>query len=104
MPVLLGGSPAEPATPAGICSAQRDNLVIGPGPDAGGSNQGKTGGCHVPVKSGMDVGSVAPREGLPEKDGWATAGTTDIATSAWNRNCRGSAMGPLVSSAPLCVL
>jgi hypothetical protein len=28
----------------------------------------------------MDVVSVAPREGLPEEDVWATAGTTDIAT------------------------
>jgi hypothetical protein len=34
---------------------QRDLLVTGPGPDAGGSNQGKAGCVQTPVSCGIDA-------------------------------------------------
>src|SRR5215467_6003096 len=35
------------------CCGQRDLFVTGPGPDAGGSNQGKAGCVQTPVNSGI---------------------------------------------------
>src|SRR5689334_14078887 len=55
MPTLLGGKASEPPGPAGPCPSQRDKFLIGPGPDAGGSNQGKAGCVHVPEKFGIDT-------------------------------------------------
>src|SRR5439155_6877796 len=55
MPTLPGGKASEPPGPAGPCPAQRDKLVIGPGPAAGGSNQGKAGWVHTREKSGIDA-------------------------------------------------
>ena len=41
-----------PEASPGRCG-QRDRFVTGPGPDAGGSNQGKDGWFHIPEKSGI---------------------------------------------------
>jgi hypothetical protein len=46
----------------GSCG-QRDLLVIGPGPDAGGSNHGKAGWFHAPLKSGIGAALFAPAAG-----------------------------------------
>src|SRR5262245_21146024 len=55
MPVVVAGRAAEPVAPAGRCSGQRERFVTGPGPEAGGSNHGKTGCVHVPEKSGTET-------------------------------------------------
>jgi hypothetical protein len=43
--------------PPSVCGnwGQRDLFVTGPGPDAGGSNQGKAGCVHRPENSGIDA-------------------------------------------------
>ena len=43
------------------CCGQRDLFVTGPGPDAGGSNQGKDGCIQTPVNSGIDAAPAATR-------------------------------------------
>src|ERR1700704_2982932 len=81
MPVLLGGNPGEPPPPSEACSAQRERFVIGPGPDAGGSNQGKTGCVHVPVKSGTEAFPAVPPD-LPSANcDCASTGIATIATT-----------------------
>src|SRR5262249_41023243 len=72
MPSLLGGKASEPPAPPGPCPAQRDRLVIGPGPDAGGSNQGKAGCVQTREKSGIDA---APRV-------WLTTGPAAVVVCA----------------------
>src|SRR3954467_15054452 len=62
MPTLLGGNCSEPPGPDGPCPAQRTRLVTGPGPDAGGSNQGNAGCVHTPAIFGIDT---APDVSLP---------------------------------------
>jgi hypothetical protein len=45
---------------------QRDLLVTGPGPDAGGSNHGKAGCVQTPVKFGINAAPfVTPPAGPP---------------------------------------
>jgi len=77
IPILLGGKASEPPTSARPCPAQRDKLVIGPGPEAGGSNQGKPGCVYARVKFGIDAAlCVLPAgvaEGVCPKAGIAAA-------------------------------
>src|SRR5882672_8727102 len=81
MPVVVAGNPGEPPAPSIFCSAQRERLVIGPGPDAGGSNHGKAGCCQVPVKSGTEAFAFA-LAGLPAGGGFcASAGIAAIAAT-----------------------
>src|SRR5215472_8914811 len=48
----------EPEMPPGRCSP-RDLLSTGPGPDAGGSNQGRAGWLQTPERPGIDPESAA---------------------------------------------
>src|SRR5262249_60986591 len=72
MPSLLGGRASEPPAPPGPCPAQRTRFVIGPGPDAGGSNEGKAGRVQTREKSGIDA---APRV-------WLTTGPAAVVVCA----------------------
>jgi hypothetical protein len=47
---------------------QRDLFVTGPGPDAGGSNQGKDGWDHDRVKAGIDEVPLVALPGGPTPD------------------------------------
>src|SRR5215472_9784303 len=99
MPTLLGGKAAEPAKPPGRCSAQRDKLVIGPGPDAGGSNQGKAGCVHTREKFGMDAALSLPA-GAATEGVCAMAGIAAAATATNRRKSRCMHIGylPLMSA------
>jgi hypothetical protein len=66
---------------------QRDLFVTGPGPDAGGSNQGKAGCVQTPVNSGIDAEPfVTPLAG-PSPDAMVCpkAGVAIAAVNAMNR-------------------
>jgi hypothetical protein len=52
--VLERGDAGEPLKPLGRC-CPRDRFVTGPGPEAGGSNQGRDGCAHTREKSGIDA-------------------------------------------------
>src|SRR5882672_6562003 len=82
MPVVVAGNPGEPPAPSILCSAQRERLVIGPGPDTGGSNQGKEGCCHVPEKSGTEAVSFAPSDLSSNENVCESPGTESIANTA----------------------
>src|SRR5690349_5257300 len=47
----------DPETPPGRCSP-RDLLSTGPGPDAGGSNQGSAGWLQTPDMAAIDAASA----------------------------------------------
>jgi hypothetical protein len=65
------------------CCGQRDLFVTGPGPDAGGSNQGKPGCIQTLVKSGIEVApSVSPLAGPPP--GVTVCPRADVTTTAAN--------------------
>src|SRR5215471_3837488 len=86
MPSLLGGKATEPLRPLGRCTGQRDKLVIGPGPEAGGSNQGKAGCVHTREKSGIAAALCVSLPPDPTVEGvCATAGNTAAAVIAANR-------------------
>ena len=65
---------------------QRDRFVTGPGPDAGGSNQGKDGWDHDRVKSGIDEAPlVAPLAGpTPDVAVCPRAGVATATANAMN--------------------
>src|SRR5207244_13619278 len=76
----------EPDKPEGRCSGQRDKLVIGPGPDSGGSNQGKAGCVHMREKSGIDAAlCVSLPAGPAAEVGCAMAGIAAAVATATNR-------------------
>src|SRR5579864_3498910 len=80
---------AEPAAPLGRCSGQRDRFVIGPGPDAGGSNHGNAGWFHTPVKFGIDAApcvAVTPGSAAPAAaDDCVQAGHATAVANVTNR-------------------
>ena len=67
-PAGSGGSAKVPEASNGRCG-QRDKFVTGPGPDAGGSNQGKAGCVHTPVKFGGAAPSVVVPAATAAPDG-----------------------------------
>src|SRR5262249_302858 len=69
------------------CCGQRDLFVTGPGPDAGGPNQGKAGCVPPQVNAGIDAAPfVAPLAGPPpDATVWPRAAVTTAAANAMFR-------------------
>src|SRR5579883_3117804 len=101
IPTLPGGSAAEPAEPPGRCSAQRDKFVIGPGPDAGGSYQGKAGWVQTCEKSGIDAPPLLLSPSASTTDGTinVAADSATAVTAANKRKSRCVRIGHLRSRA-----
>src|SRR6185369_15775281 len=97
MPLVVAGRPGEPPAPSVVWIAQRERLVIGPGPDAGGSNHGKEGCCQVPEKSGTETLLVVPAGLLSAERFCANVGIAVIAaTVTQSRTLRYNDMIPPV--------
>jgi hypothetical protein len=77
---LSAGDACEPLKPLGRCGP-RDRFVTGPGPDAGGSNQGRDGCAHTREKSGIEA---APCFVLPAAGDAVCAGADVVAANVAN--------------------